>query len=238
MALLSDVLQASGGLDLWRQMRRFTVHISIGGALCTRKCGATQLKDLVAEGSTQQQSLEITGFTATDRRALYRSDWVALEGPDGQLLQERRAPPAAFRGHMQSTHWDELQLAHYCGYLIWNYVAVPFILADSDVITEELESSDAHGESWRGLKVEFPPRVVTHSARQTFYFDREGLLRRVDYPAIDDDRTQIAQVFWEHQRFSGILVPTLCRISKVGVGGPLVAESPLVDIEIFDAVFE
>ena len=52
------------------------------------------------------------------------------------------------------------------------------------------------------------------------------------------DQTQAAQVFWEHQRFSGILVPTLCRISKVGIGGPLVAESPLVDIEIFDAVFE
>jgi hypothetical protein len=42
MALLSDVLQASGGLDLWRQMRRFTIHLSIGGALFARKCGATQ----------------------------------------------------------------------------------------------------------------------------------------------------------------------------------------------------
>ena len=67
-----------------------------------------------------------------------------------------------------------------------------------------------HGEIWRRLEVEFSPRVVAHSAKQTFYFDR----------------------------FSGILVPTLGRISKVGVGGPLVAESPLVDIEIFDAVFE
>jgi hypothetical protein len=106
VALLGDVLQASGGLDLWRQMRRFTVHLSISGALCAHKCGATQLKDLVAEGSTQQQSLEITSFTASDRRALYRPDWVALEGPDGRLLQERRATPAAFRDHMKSTHWD------------------------------------------------------------------------------------------------------------------------------------
>ena len=238
MALLGDVLQASGGPDLWRQMRRFTVHLSIGGALCARKCRAARLTDLVAEGGTQEQAVEITGFNAGDRRALYRPDWVAIEGRDGQLLQERYASPVKFRDCMKSTRWDELQLAYYYGYLIWNYVAVPFILADSDVITEELESSDAHGESWRGLKVEFPPRVVTHSARQTFYFDREGLLRRVDYPAIDDDRTQIAQVFWEHQRFSGIFVPTLCRISKLGVGGPLVAESPLLDIEIFDAAFE
>ena len=238
MTLLGDVLQAAGGLDLWRQMRRFTVHISIGGVLCARKCRAALLKDLVAEGGTQQQALEITGFNARDRRALYRPHWVALEGPDGQMLQERYAAPATFRGHMKLAAWDDLQLAHYCGYLIWNYVAVPFILADSDVLTEELESSDVDGESWRRLKVQFPPRVVTHSPEQTFYFDREGLLRRVDYPAIDDDQTQAAQVFWEHQRFSGILVPTLCRISKIGVSGQLAVEPPLVDIEIFDAVFE
>src|ERR1700683_4952871 len=107
MALLSDVLQASGGLDLWRQMRRFTIHLSIGGALFARKCRATQLKDLVAEGSTQQQSLEITGFTAGDRRALYRPDWVALEEQGGQLLKERHAPPAEFRGHIKSKNCDE-----------------------------------------------------------------------------------------------------------------------------------
>jgi hypothetical protein len=237
VALLADVLQASGGLDLWQQMRRFTIHLSIGGVLFARKCGATQLKDLVAEGSTRQQSLEITGFTATDRRALYRPDWVALEGPDGQLLQERRAIPAAFRGHMKSTRWDELQLAHYCGYLVWNYVTVPFILTDADVVTEELESGEVHGESWHRLKVKFPPRVLTHSAEETFYFDREGLLRRLNYPAIYDNETQIAQVFCEHQRFSGILVPTMCRLLNVGVGGALIAKPPLVDIEIFDAVF-
>ena len=238
MTLLADALHAGGGLDLWRQMRRFTVHISIGGALCARKCRTAQLKDMVAEGGTQQQALEITGFTANDRRALYRPQWVALEGLDGQRLHERYATPATFRGYMKLTAWDDLQLAHYCGYLIWNYLAVPFILADSDVLTEELEPGGVQDEIWRRLKVEFPPRVVTHSAKQTFYFDNEGLLRRVDYPAIDDDQMQTAQVFWEHQRFSGILVPTLCRISKVGAGGLLVAESPLVDIEIFDAVFE
>jgi hypothetical protein len=238
VTLLADALHAVGGLDLWRRMRRFTVHISIGGALCARKCRAAQLKDLVAEGGIQQQALEITGFTANNRRALYRPNWVALEGLDGQRLQERYAEPATFREHMKLAAWDDLQLAYYCGYLIWNYVAVPFILADSDVLTEELDPGVVHGEIWRRLKVKFPPRVVTHSAQQTFYFEREGLLRRVDYPAIDDDQTQTAQVFWEHQRFSGILVPTLCRISKVGVNGQLVTESPLVDIEIFDAVFE
>lgn len=238
MALLGDVLQASGGLDLWRQTRRFTLHMSIGGVLCARKCKTALLKDLVVEGSTQQQSLEITGFTATNRRALYRPDWVALEEQGGQLLKERHAPPADFRGHIKSTTWDELQLAHYCGYLIWNYVTVPFILAEADVTTEELESRSGRAGTWRRLKVQFSPRLVTHSAEQTFYFDQDGLLRRLDYPAEHESQTQIAQVFSGHQRFSGIMVPTLCRLLKIGVDGALIAKPPLVDIEIFDAVFE
>ena len=94
MGLLEDALHASGGLHLWRQAQRFTAHVSIGGALCTQKCSSAQLKELLVEGSTRDQVLEITGFMAADRRALYRPDWVALEGSDGRLLKERKAAPA------------------------------------------------------------------------------------------------------------------------------------------------
>ena len=106
MTLLADALHAGGGLDLWRQMRRFTVHISIGGALCARKCRTAQLKDLVAEGGTQQQALEITGFTANDRRALYRPHWVALEGLEGQRLQERDYPAIDDQTQTAQVFWE------------------------------------------------------------------------------------------------------------------------------------
>ena len=96
MGLLEEALHASGGLLLWRQAQRFTAHVSIGGALCTQKCSSAQLKELLVEGSTRDQVLEITGFMAADRRALYRPDWVALEGSDGRRLKERTATPAEF----------------------------------------------------------------------------------------------------------------------------------------------
>jgi hypothetical protein len=238
VALLNDVLQASGGLELWRQQQRFTVHISMGGVLCARKRVVASLRNLVVEGSTQQQQIEINGFGASDRRAVYRPDRVALEGPDGQLLQGRSASPAEFRAAFKSTTWDELQLAHYCGCLIWNYLAVPFILADSDVLTEVLESTDADPEEWRRLRAQFPPRVVTHSADQTFYFDRQAVLRRLDYSIECNEKTRIVQLFSGHQSFSGFLVPTLCRILKMGLDGEPIAKPVLVDIEIFDVIFE
>jgi hypothetical protein len=238
VGLLEKALHASGGLDQWRLTRRFTLHISITGSLCPARCSTAHLKELVVEGSTQTQALEITGFARSDLRALYRRDWVALEGQDARRLVERQGSPEEFRGALQSTTWDELQLAHYCGYLIWNHIATPFILADPDFETKELPRNVARGESLRRLSVVFPARIVTHASAQTFHFDREGFLRRLDYPAAHEEHTQIAEMFSGHQRFSGILVPTLCRLLSIGAEGMPVAKPSLVDVEIFDAHFE
>jgi hypothetical protein len=238
VGFLENALRASGGLDLWRLTRRFTLHVSITGSLCTARSGAAQLKELVVEGSTQTQTLEITGFARADLRALYRPDWVALEGQDARRLMERQGSPEEFRSGLRSTSWDELQLAHYCGCLIWNHIATPFILAHPDFETKELPCNVARGESLRRLRVVFPARIVTHASAQTFYFDREGLLRRLDYPAAHDDHTQVAQMCSGHQRFSGILVPTLCRLLSIGTEAVPVAKPPLLDVEIFDAHFE
>ena len=238
MALLADVLQATGGLDMWRPVRKFTVHMSIGGVLCARKCDAARLKHIVVEGSTREQAVEITGFTAPNRRALYRPACVVLQSSDGEVLKELHATPAQFREQCKASTWDELQLAHYCGCLIWNYITTPFILADTDVNAEAFEAVTADAGAWRYLKVRFPPRIVTHSTEQTFYVDQRSLLRRRVYAAEHEDRTEIAQLFSGHQSFSGILVPALCRIVRIGIGGNVIAERPLVDIEIFDAVFE
>ena len=238
MGLLQNALRTSGGLDLWRLTRRFTVHMSITGAIGSAKSSTANLKELVVEGSTHSQELEVTGFQHPDVRALYRPDWVALEGQDGQRIMERHASPEEFRRGLQAGAWDELQLAHYCGYLIWNYMVTPFLLAESDFETKELRRGGVRGEGLRRLEVTFPARVVTHAATQTFYFEREGFfLRRLDYPAPREDGAQIAQMFSGHQRFSGILVPTLCRLLSVGTDGAPVARPTLLDLEIFDVNF-
>jgi hypothetical protein len=235
--LLEKALRASGGMDIWRLTRRFTLHVSITGSLCATKCSSAHLKELVIEGSTQSQDLAFTGFARTDQRAFYRPDWVALEGQDGRRLKERHGSPQELRSELQSMTWDELQLAYYCGYLIWNHIATPFILADPDFESKELRRPGARGERLRRLGVVFPARIVTHASAQTFYFDPEGFLRRLDYRPAHDDHAQIAQMYSGHQRFSGILVPTLCRLLKIGADGVPVAKPSVLDVEIFDAKF-
>ena len=101
----------------------------------------------------------------------------------------------------------------------------PFLFALPGVETEELESWQENGEAWRRLKVTFPERIATHSAEQTFYFDRQGLLKRHDYE-VDVRRRSSAAAHYVSALtdVSGIVVPTKHTIlprqpdGKLGAG--------------------
>jgi hypothetical protein len=232
MTLLDDALERSGGLDRWRSLRRLTVHLSIEGMLFRRRCGLAMMKDMVVEGDTHERALEITGFTAPDRRALYRPDHVALERSDGTLLEERRDATDEFRRRLTGGTWDDLLLTFYCGSLIRSYLDVPFVLADADVIVNE-------DTRQRALQVQFPKRLAAHAEETTLYFDSLAQIQRQNYAALHEHGTSIEQIYSGYQRYSGILIPTLCRLLQMNKHeAGTTASSVLVEIEIFDAAFE
>jgi len=45
-----------------------------------------------------------------------------------------------------------LQLAYFAGYAMWTYLNIPFLLAGPGVESEELETWQEAGETWRRLK--------------------------------------------------------------------------------------
>jgi len=47
MALLDDAIEASGGMARWNSVSRFTLHLSIGGALFSDAGHADDFKDLI-----------------------------------------------------------------------------------------------------------------------------------------------------------------------------------------------
>ena len=234
MALLDDALAACGGLDRWRRLKRFTVHISLDGAFFARTGRAGLFKDMVAEGSTQTQSLQLTGFTGPDKCALYQPDLVAIQDLSGEVLGSCSNPGKAFPAS-EDEAWDDLQLAYFCGFSIWNYLAIPFLLAHPDIEIEELAPWSTNNQVWRRLRAMFPPTIVTHSREQIFYFDASGLQRRADHKVIG---TPIAQLCWAHQQFCDVVIPTLRRSLTLQPDGSMVARPAFMDIEIFDAAFE
>jgi len=124
-------------------------------------------------------------------------------------------------GMIRRPRWSTDDVVHFAGYALWGYITAPFLLLDPDVTVRELPR--------RRLRVDFPPRIPTHSRRQTFHFSPDAVLVRLDYTA---------EVFlgpfgraqhrcFDHTWIDGLLVPTCRRVTPRGLPLPT-----LVSIDI------
>ena len=235
MALLDDAIEASGGLARWNKLQRFTLHLSIKGTLFSGIGRARQFKDLIAEGSTQAQSVRFTGLTRGEKSGTYQPDSVTIENLDGQVLRTWLNPSLEFLDHTDDPLADDLHLVFFCGFSIWNYLTTPFLLAHPDVTVEELSPWKEKDQTWRRLRAVFPPDIVTFSPEQIFYFDENSLQRRADTDLLG---TRVAHYSGAHQAFDDIVVPTLRRSLALRPDGTAIVKPILLDVEVFDATFE
>src|SRR6201984_1853627 len=174
MTLLDEVIEAGGGMARWNSLKRFTLQLSIDGALFSRVGQAGRFREMVAEGSTRNPSVRFTGFADPAKCGLYQPDCVTIESPEGTVLRAWRNPHQAFRDQPAEALWDELYLVFFCGFSVWNYLTTPFLLAHPDIAVEELAPWHERDQVWRRLRAVFPADFVTHCAEQTFYFDENG----------------------------------------------------------------
>lgn len=235
MALLDDVIDASGGMARWNSLDRFTLHLSIGGTLFASAGHAREFKDVTAEGSTRTQSVRFTGITGGEHSGSFQPDAITIESLDGEVLRTWRNPSLAFPEVGAPALADELHLVFFCGVAIWNYLTNPFLLAHPDVVTEELTPWRENAETWRRLRAQFPAHLTTLAREQIFYFDENALQRRTDHDLFG---MKLAHYSWAHDRFCGIVVPTLRRAQSLQPDGSVIAKPVLMDVEIFDAMFE
>ncbi|MDA9493871.1 hypothetical protein [Bradyrhizobium sp. CCBAU 11361] len=235
MALLDDVIDASGGLDRWNGLDRFTLHLSVGGTLFSSAGHAREFKDVTAEGSTRTQSVRFTGITGGEHSGSFQPDAITIESLDGEVLRTWHNPSLAFPEASAPALADELHLVFFCGVAIWSYLTIPFLLAHPDVVLEELSPRSEGTETWRRLRAQFPAHLITLAPEQIFYFDQNALQRRTDHDLFG---MKVAHHSWAHDNFDGIVVPTLRRVQTLQADGTQIAKPVLMDVEIFDAVFE
>ena len=235
MALLDDAIDASGGIARWNSLSRFTLHLSVGGTLFASAGHAREFKDVTAEGSTRAQSVRFTGITGGEHSGSFQPDAITIESPDGEVLRTWQNPSLVFPEADPPALADELRLVFFCGVAIWNYLTNPFLLAHPDVVTEELTPWRENTETWRRLRAQFPPHLITLAPEQIFYFDENALQRRTDHDLFG---AKVAHYSWAHDSFGGIVLPTLRRAQTLRPDGTAIAKPVLMDVEIFDAVFE
>jgi hypothetical protein len=92
------------------------------------------------------------------------------------------------------------------------------------------------------MKVNFPPDLPTHCKTQIFYFDRDHLLRRLDYTAEVVSRwAHAAHICEKYQDIDGIKFPTRRRVLPLLVGnkpmpGPVIVAIDIHEVQLVSAV--
>jgi hypothetical protein len=235
--LLDLALKAHGGLDRWREVKSLDARVSLTGALYHLKGYPEGVPNVTVRIDTRRPAVTISPYARPDHRGYFTPDRVWIEDRAGQIVDERRDPRASFAGHVRETPWDQLHRLYFTSYAMWNYLTTPFLLTRPGFELEEIEPHQENGEIWKCLRVKFPSDVPTHNnfqvgGEQTFFFNEQGLLQRLDYLAVGP----AAHYCFDHTNYQGIVFPTLRRVLRRPPSGPLVNGPTAVLVQIADVL--
>lgn len=209
--LLDAALAAQGGMQRWQQIEMLRARLTVSGLMFGLKGKPDPFRDAEVVVERKQPRAVYAPFAGAGKRGVFEASRVFIETDAGEILQQRAEPRRAFAGHRRETQWDDLHLLYFTGYAIWNYLWAPFFLTMPGFEVRELEPWDDEDGTWRRLAAKFPSGFPTHCPEQVFYFDADALLRRVDYGPDILGGTPVAHYCYDHQDFSGIVLPTRRR---------------------------
>jgi hypothetical protein len=225
LRVLERAEERHGGRERWRRVRSISLApVSLGGPLPLMK-GYPRTFGFPprVEIFPSQRRACFLSYPHGGQRGVFENGDLRIEtdAATPTVLTESRAHRRTFAGLRKYRRWDALDGLYFFGYALLTYVAIPFILRDLRFVS--LRHARFRGEPLEGLTVDFPANFDTHCRRQTFYFDRSGLLRRHDYTAdvvggwargahFSDDYEEVdgfsfARRRWVRARFLGL--PTL-----------------------------
>ena len=227
---LNRIFDAHGGLDHFRSLSSIDVEISAWGFLFTVK-RITPQRHARLTISTREPHVVLHDYPAHGQNAVVQgSKRVEIRNADGLLLEARDNPRQAFRSG-RLLRWDAIDFAYFCGYAMWNYMNLPFLLAFPGVTVTE---SDRQTTGTR-LQVSYPDTIPTHSATQELYFDQSGRLLRHDYTAdVVGSWAKAAHLCRDYRQFGGLWVPTTRRVYPRGPGNRPLPLPTLVAVDIHD----
>jgi hypothetical protein len=88
------------------------------------------------------------------------------------------------------------------------------------------------GQVWRRLPVIYPESVAADRRQQTYHFDDDGLLRRVDLALDVLDGDHAVQHPSEYREFDGIMVPTGHRMYRRNPDGSPARDSVWIALDL------
>jgi hypothetical protein len=210
--LLTSVLMAHGGLENWARVKKITAKLSLGGPFWEARGWPKVYAGQTVTIDPHREHIEFTPFSAPDRTSVLDVDpeRVVIKATDGRVVEERTDPRASFpkRFDFKSTRWDGIQVAYFTIAAVWNYLTEPFVFTYPVVQAREIAPWDENEQTWRRLAVKFPSRIADHNADQVFYYDKDYMLRCMDYSPDVTGNPPVAHYTHDPKTFDGFVFPT------------------------------
>ncbi|TGD56580.1 hypothetical protein [Flavobacterium humi] len=231
--LLEYTINAHGGLEAWKNFEKITARLVTGGALWEMKQQPGILEDIYVTSETKKQTTSHYPFINPEWKTSFTPGRIAIENTAGEIIEELRNPRDSFSGYTAETPWSTLQLAYFAGYAMWTYLNAPFTFANPGYEVTELEPWEENKETFRRLKVTFPPEVASHGKEQVFYIDTEGLIRRHDYSVDISGGSTAAHYLSDYIEVQGIKIATKRKVYvRLEDNTPLLPGPLLVSIDL------
>jgi hypothetical protein len=235
--LLQLALDAHGGVDQWNQFDKVAVHMLVDGVLWDLKGQAGVLSDSRIEVGLHKQCGRYIDFENREGwETDFMPDRVAIVDKDA-VVQELFDPRKSFASHQLHTPWTRLQMIYFGSYAMWEYLTIPFNLTLPGFEWKEITPWHEGGETWRRMQVTFPDGWAYHSKEQVFYFDKNGLLKRLDYEVEISANTPAAQYVFDYREIQGIKLPTRRLVYGRDEHGHYSPIPLVVGIELLDVQF-
>jgi hypothetical protein len=182
--LVERSIRTHGGWDAWKALE--VIRIDPGwlkGSLPFLKgYGRTFGLPRRIELRPHRNVAVFEGYPNDETTGLYEKGTVSLvDAKTTETLIGSKGHRLTFDGGARRRRWAPLDALYFFGYALIHYHSIPYTLGEATFVSSR--SVHVGGEELDVLELEFPPERETHSARQTFYFGREGLVRRHDYVA-------------------------------------------------------
>ncbi|MGW7425354.1 hypothetical protein ACWGJB_35890 [Streptomyces sp. NPDC054813] len=236
--LLSEILEAHGGVQRWERLTTATATIVSDGELFASKGLPQDLQPRRMTIGLHEERASVSPFGSPEQHTDFTPGRVAIMRSDGTVVAERLDPRKSFSGHVLDTPWDPLDRAYFNGYALWTYLTTPFFMIMDGMAVEEKEPwTESPTEAWRRLRVTFPDAVASHSTVQDFYFGDDLLLRRHDYHVDIAGGFAAAQYVTDFEEGDGIRFPTRRRAYLRGPDGRPDHDHVMVSIDLSDVHF-
>ena len=221
-------LAAYGGADRWRQAGAAEATVTVGGLLFALKRRMSSPRARVRTEIWHPRA-GIAPIGPSGSVGVLEGPDVRLESPVGETLGHRRDARSYFPYGRRWFVWDELDLAYFLGYALWNYFCLPALLLRDDIRWEEV----CEGV----LKPSFPAHLPTHGKNQRLIFDRDtGLLYRYDYRpevVVGGIPLTVGNLVLEHTLSEeGVPYPSKRRVTPIRRDGSTLKKPVMVTIEV------